>query len=355
MSSARLSDDMGIGVKGEHSMPGFHRMLWRAAGHIEQALQTQIEATKSWRVNWTLVAAIPKLAERFQLVKDRGWDKATGYIRLAMQSQLLHCKTQINDALHQLETRYVTQSSLSQSLIYAELLALSHEFEEVAIDLKRKTVVVVTESIVIYDVPLGRFQISLDWKKCAQLNAVVYSVTALEPNRPISNSRVTHPHVLNHMLCEGDASVPLKQALYSGRLSDFFQIIQCVLRTYNSDSPYVSLGEWKGVDCHACGAHVSKDASDCGHCAASVCKSCSSWCAQCQISRCDACTEACAQCGDRCCPECLRLCLECRVRVCPNCLTSNEYCENCDDATPSDEPQANTTATTCCAPAEPAI
>jgi hypothetical protein len=336
-------------------MPGFDRMSWRAAGQIEEALRSRREVVGSWRCNWTCAETIPKLAERFQLANNRGWDKAIRYLRLAIQSQLLHCKTHINDALQQLEMSGKPQVCASHSEIYAELLALRDEFAEVAIDLKQQTVNVVTEPIVIHDVELGRFRISLDWKKCAQPYAVVYCVTALEPNCPVSNSRITHPHVLNHTLCEGDAAVPLKQALHSGRLSDYFQIIQCVLRTYNSDSPYVSLGEWTGVDCHACGTHVSQDADYCSHCDVSVCESCSSWCGHCEDPRCEACTRACSQCGIRCCRPCLRLCSECRVSVCPSCLTSNELCENCDHETPSDEPQANTPATICYTAAESAI
>jgi hypothetical protein len=329
-------------------MPGFQRTSWRAAGRMEESLRPRPENSRSWRLNRTLVETLPKLAERLELAVGRGWNKAARHMRLAMHSQLLHFKTQINDALHQLETSKGHQTGPSQALIYAELGALSEEFEDFEIDLRKQTVAVVTESIVIDDIDLGRFRIVLDWKKCEQRDANVYSVTALTPNCPASNSHITHPHVLNHSLCEGDATIPLKQALRSGRLCDFFQIIQCVLRTYNSDSPYAALDEWSGVDCHACGTHIPKDADYCGHCNTSVCESCRNWCEHCESSRCEACLGRCSKCEDHCCPNCLRLCLDCRVSVCPNCLTSNELCQNCDHETTSNEPQESTSAETDC-------
>ena len=64
---------------------------------------------------------------------------------------------------------------------------------------------------------------------------------AEDPHPAHSDDSVTHPHVQSEGVCEGDAKLPIRNALSQLRLLDFFQIVGSLLRTYNSGSPYVAL------------------------------------------------------------------------------------------------------------------
>ena len=74
-----------------------------------------------------------------------------------------------------------------------------------------------------------------------------------------SNEDVTHPHVSDEAVCEGDGRVPIRKALEQGRLLDFFVIVRNLLQTYNSGSPFVSLDDWEGIRCADCGASAGED------------------------------------------------------------------------------------------------
>ena len=165
-----------------------------------------------------------------------------------------------------------------------------------------------------------------------------YIIIPESPHYPGSRSDVPHPHVLGERLCEGDASAPLAHALRTGRFSDYFQIIQQTLASYNSESPYVSLSAWYGANCHACGDHVSDDAESyyCEDCEATVCAGCSRACDHCGHSGCDACLPNCPACGSGNCSSCLKRCDGCSKLRCPDCLT-NSLCEECHAATDPDE------------------
>jgi hypothetical protein len=67
---------------------------------------------------------------------------------------------------------------------------------------------------------------------------------------------VTHPHVCNGQLCEGDGAAPIKAALGSGRLLDFFVLVGQILETYNDASAHVTLDNWEGRSCNDCGTNV---------------------------------------------------------------------------------------------------
>jgi hypothetical protein len=65
------------------------------------------------------------------------------------------------------------------------------------------------------------------------------------PCRPSScRAEVTHPHVLDDHLCEGEGRQAIHAALTAGRLVDFFHLVKGILETYNEDSPYEALSDW---------------------------------------------------------------------------------------------------------------
>src|SRR5262249_49503777 len=142
--------------------------------------------------------------------------------------------------------------------IFADLMALDCEFEMVELNLQARYVAVLTPPIVLEDVYLGPFRIVLHWEQIGKPHA--YDVIAVEPNCAEGQEDVTHPHVRDKLLCEGDGAMSIKAALTAGRVYDFFVLIRQVLGTYNPESAHVSLDNWIGrISCAGCGCPVSDE------------------------------------------------------------------------------------------------
>ena len=58
---------------------------------------------------------------------------------------------------------------------------------------------------------LGPFKIVLDWSDLSATKPD--QVIALEPNGAAGDDDVTHPHVHDRTLCEGEGRVPIRNAL----------------------------------------------------------------------------------------------------------------------------------------------
>src|SRR5678815_5899637 len=84
-------------------------------------------------------------------------------------------------------------------------------------------------------------------------DASALDIVAIDPNPAATSEDTTHPHVRDHQLCAGDATVPIKAALREGRICDAFLAVNAVLHHYNPGSAYVSLDEWSGTPCADCG------------------------------------------------------------------------------------------------------
>jgi hypothetical protein len=220
--------------------------------------------------------------------------------------------------------------------LYEELLALHQEFEEVQIDLQEQILTVRTEPIVLEDRHLGRFEIRLDYASLGDHSP--YETVPLQPDPPVLNSDVSHPHVNGNRLCEGDAKAPLAAALAQGRLCDFFLLIDRVLKTYNPESAYVRLEEWEGVACGDCGATVPPDdVGECDGCQEQYCTDCVRGCEGCDRVLCSGCLSSCDRCGDSRCPRCLEECPDCARACCSGCLDEGR-CLDCSQESRSQEP-----------------
>lgn len=333
----------------------FNRLLWRAAGRLQRALEPPADDFQLPHLNYRLRTTLPQLTESLSTALRKGWSVSADYARKQVLSELWCLQSQIQVALHALESAANQISLPAQRDLYDEFVALDSEFEMCSVNLREQTVSVETEPIVLDDVELGRFRIQLDWRQIRNVNSHPYAVEALTPCYPASSRQIPHPHITGTRLCEGDGTVPIQQALRSGRLTDFFQIVNRVLHTYNSHGPYVALDDWRSVECHACGQLVSTEGDYCRNCQESVCESCSTWCAHCEESRCDACIGRCAGCDDGCCPNCLTTCSECEEQVCPNCFPSDTLCKACHALTTSPIAEDSDTATTQKSPSEIAV
>ena len=136
----------------------------------------------------------------------------------------------------------------SASDIYRDILALHDEFEEVEIDLDEHELSVTTDRIVLEDMNLGRFRDSA-WTGMAW---ALRQPTASWPSIPIPAAKsedVTHPHVQDELLCEGEGRSAIRAALAECRLHDFFMLVSQLLHTYGRGSAYVELDNWDGVPC----------------------------------------------------------------------------------------------------------
>jgi hypothetical protein len=216
--------------------------------------------------------------------------------------------------------------------IYQDLVALGNEFEGLEYNCQARRLSVTTEPIVLEGVLLGAFEIQLQWAQLANRESPSYCVIAKDPHPAESRENVTHPHVMDQVLCEGDGRHAIRQALNQGRLLDFFTLVAGILRTYNPESPFVELALWHGGACSDCGAGMSDDEGySCQKCGEIVCSECESLCVGCDDSCCSGCMSVCAACDDNYCLRCLKTCHECQANVCSSCLNEKERCHTCHE------------------------
>ncbi|MFO1045859.1 MAG: hypothetical protein U0941_29095 [Planctomycetaceae bacterium] len=316
-------------------MPPFDPALWRLASRIQRQIaaipQPHIPA-----LDHSLWLAARRIQERRVHITHRPWPAA----RHRLTSQLTATLCRLQEQLQSL-TRTLTNENHpelpSQRFLYEELVAVREEFEDFEFDLRKNALSITTDDIQLEGIDLGRFRIQLDIPELAR-GAHCYRVIALSPNRASSRDDATHPHVVDHELCEGDGALPLRMALRSGRLCDFFVIVDQILQTYNSSSAYVSLSGWEDdATCECCGDQVPEYARYyCDACEQDTCEECATSCSHCGSSACDSCIERCPDCDKRSCAACLTSCRVCQQRCCPDCQTDS-LCEDCDAPETHDE------------------
>jgi hypothetical protein len=235
------------------------------------------------------------------------------------------------------------------SQIVQELNQLEDEFSCLDYDKENDVLLVETESITLDDVYLGPFQIQLHTEKIFELyKDNPYFIVALDAHPAATCEDVTHPHVSNEKLCEGDGSVIIRASLEQGRLCDFFTMIRSILNTYNPDSPYVALADWDGEPCYDCGYVTSRENSYyCTFCDRDYCDECSTYCRNCDETICLGCVIKCEFCEDSVCTNCIRTCAECVISCCESCL-EEDLCQNCKEELENqenEEQKANKTET----------
>jgi hypothetical protein len=229
-------------------------------------------------------------------------------------------------------------------LLIDELDGLQKEFGDIELDASKNTLSAVTESITLDGIYLGPFKIQLELNKLDQLYySSPYLVIALEPNPAATNDSVTHPHVSDERLCEGEGSIAIRAALEEGRICDFFTIVRSILNTYSPDSPYVSLDNWDGTTCYDCGYTMSsEDTYFCPSCEHDYCPDCSTYCRRCEETVCLGCSGQCSYCEEMLCRNCVSACEECGKLFCESCL-KDDLCPNCTEEQEQDDEQEEST------------
>ena len=210
--------------------------------------------------------------------------------------------------------------------IVGEMRQLQDEFDQVKFDPKRHTLSATTDPIELEEIFLGEFEIRLDLFQLEDTrHGAIYRVIAVDPHPAASNDSVTHPHVSDEHLCEGDAGAAIGAALATGRICDLFMLVRSVLQHYNPSSPYVSLADWFGASCHECGYTTHEDDSHwCPSCQETFCGGCTSYCSRCEETHCVNCLEECSVCGDRVCSACRTTCEHCGRTLCVTCQEESQ-------------------------------
>ena len=288
---------------------------------------------------------IQQLRRRIERARKHGWHAAADRLAEDLPRELDDCRRELERVFLACQSRQTQRPVSSASEIYRDIVGLFNEFEEVDIGFDEHELSVTTDSIELEGIPLGRFQIRLDWRLIG-CRSQPYRVVALNPNPPAARDDVTHPHVQNEQLCEGEGRPAIRAALGECRVYDLFMLVSQLLHTYGRGSAYVELNSWTGVPCDSCGGTLDEDERYyCTRCDATLCSGCSSCCRSCGDSYCSDCLGRCAACGQEYCSACLAACRVCRKLFCDGCR-EDDLCLSChqeqDDEESDDEPSENT-------------
>ena len=304
------------------------RILLRAALQIHESLYRSQERPHVVELPDSAWAHALDGQQRLQIARSRGWNGAVRQVVRRLQTTLMCLQTELDLQLRNLAEHPPRPAMPSVPEILGDLTALKDEFDDVEIDLQRRTVRVRTDPIVLEGINLGPFEIRLSWSWTG--GRLDYCVVALDPHRAGPNDSVTHPHVDGETLCEGEGRAAIRRVLETGRLLDLFLIVRQILETYNPSSAYVALSDWEGCPCPDCGDSVrDDDAVTCQGCEERRCWDCSGCCTGCEECFCSGCTSDCSACGDRFCGRCLNSCSDCEGDFCHECLTNEGICTEC--------------------------
>jgi hypothetical protein len=317
-----------------------HRILLRTAERISSLLQRSRAAPDSFELPETDWTYAQLFLRQLDTCRHRAWPYAAAVVEDRLERALERCIERFQEIRRQVARQGSPLFIQRTREIFRDLVALSDEFEGVSIDGPDHMVAITTEAIVLEDVNLGPFEIRLHWDRIGDRRT--YRVIALNPNPAGESSDTTHPHVKGEQLCEGDGRPAIENALRSGRLLDFFQLVSRILETYNAGSAYVALSEWNGSRCSDCGDVVSdEERYTCDRCGDSLCHDCLDSCARCESFCCHGCTNYCRQCDESICSACQEACQHCARSLCHSCISETGLCEECqeehDACTPNED------------------
>ena len=305
-------------------MPNFDKELWQVATIFHDRLQRghRADADRLPTQQWLELQDLHRQQAR---ARHRGWHGAARRLTPDLNFAVEALQRRLAELAD--EPPRTGSPPASATEIYQDLVALSADFSDVHADFEQSEFCVTTGPIELAEVWLGPFEMRLNWERCDQPPA--YRVVALEANPACQNDHVTHPHVSDETVCEGEGRVAIGQALRSGRLGDFFLLVSQLLHTYAPGRAYVELSDWFGMPCSDCGNSVGEDdRSYCHRCDELLCEMCVNCCAGCDEACCSGCASRCASCDERFCSTCLGPCAACQADVCENC-SLNDHCPKC--------------------------
>jgi len=318
-------------------MNASERKYVRLAGEIQQ----QLQKLKDHRIG-EVQSTIPELLDSTERMKaarrklivcaKHGWKAAETKVLRDLESALHEFPYYVQRIDRAIRPCKVQAPSLRE--IYQDLIQGKDEFGEVRYDRDDGFLAITTEPIRLEGVYLGEFEIRLYINEIGGLDvADSYTVVALDPNPAAGNDSVTHPHVNNDRLCAGDGAAAITSSLSTGRICDFFTLVQSILKTYNPSSPHIPLKEWDGRSCAECGYSVYQDeVYFCQTCESDVCGECAHLCRVCEETVCPTCLLCCPVCDNPVCPCCMVECGDCATTLCSTCLDNNQCkCEEIEE------------------------
>jgi hypothetical protein len=277
-------------------------------------------------------------SELLQKAVDRGWTAAASACRDRLRHTVNELRWQLESFGHELAEPPARTCSVRE--VYDDLAALASEFRDVHFDLAAQSIALTTAPVTLEGIYLGPFSILLEWDEIGRTTPD-YRIIAQEECSASADAEVTHPHVRDERLCEGEGAAPIRRALAEGRILDFFTIVAQTLATYNAESAFVPLERWQGVACGDCGyTATDDDRTSCEHCEDDLCCDCSTGCSDCGRTLCSGCSHPCAGCSESHCESCLKPCTDCRKAFCEGCL--NEECF--EECRPEDQEESEGTA-----------
>lgn len=306
----------------------------RVAGMIQEALgkvrkSRYLECARQLSLFTSSLQEIAHGSRKLALALSRDWFAASEDCCKSIARHLGQIPYSVSKLESLLDRRQKEVPTLGT--ILDEIKAVQEEFEDVAFNADEGALCAITEPITLEDTYLGPFRIALYLDKLHEMvHRIPYYIIAIEPHPAAKDEAITHPHVSNEMLCEGDGAAAIRAALEEGRLSDFFMLVRGILTTYNPDSPYVSLADWDGTPCYDCG-YVMDDESVycCSHCDNATCDQCSRVCTDCGEIVCGECASHCEICDRSLCPPCAKTkCSACESLCCESCI-SDGLCPDC--------------------------
>jgi hypothetical protein len=307
---------------------------------IRVAAQVRAQLLEVSRPAWSIRpleetwAHLVELEARLKLVLSRGWNKASQVVVEDLEYAIRRLQRELETFHGQLPAQTFPRRVSSLNEIAADLAMLPAEYSEVNLDLAERCISVVTDSIELEGVCLGRFRVCLHWDQLNRQPA--FEVSALDPLPSAENQAVTHPHVYGELLCTGAGTLAIQAAQAEGRLFDFFALVNQILRTYNPGSAHATLNSWIGTICRDCGSILSgEDRGSCDRCDDPLCQECSHRCSHCDRDLCGGCAHMCADCDERFCIACLTDRNGSGRMVCRVCLEKLE--KEADDPTDSTE------------------
>ena len=323
------------------------RQLLRAASLIHEQLVARDRALTDICLPEDQWREATRLMRQIEQAQHRGWPRAAAELASSLRRDLEDLCHHLTAQVETLRRPLAGRTVAGEAEIYRDLVALGEEFEGLECDFGKHEVCVTTVPIVLEGYYLGPFQIRLDWRQLQATSA--YRVVAMEPHPAESNDSVTHPHVSEERVCEGDGRRAIRTALDEGRLADFFMIVAQLLATYAPGQAFVELDNWEGTPCHDCGGHVYEDdRSYCESCDELLCSGCVHCCGQCDTGYCSRCVSRCDACSGAYCESCLEQCADCAAIRCESCLTEG-LCQECVDQAnkeSNDDDETITPATT---------
>lgn len=282
------------------------------------------------------LSGLLRTRQQLALCQDHALWAAAQSVRTSARYTLADLRSELDQMRPSLERAIPDLPELRT--IWLDLKQINDEFENVRHDIKAHVISVDTDPIELEETYLGPFRVVLSLPQLANPQRwPAYKVVALDPNPAQGNESVTHPHVSDERLCEGDATISIRAALQEGRLCDFFMLVRQVLQTYNRHSPYVSLEKWSGAPCYDCGYLMDEEESyTCDVCGDAFCNECICNCKTCDAPVCRHCSSCCSACDETLCSRCKQTCSECGAVVCGDCLT-NDLCPTCREQQEEDE------------------